>query len=128
MLLVQRAEDLTQCSLTHLCSDPQMTLLMLSTRSDSLTRAVLETHQIPIDAQDSQGNTALHRAARMGESPAAALLIEYGASVQIRNNDGHSAYDVAVRHANEEIIKLMGHHLLGAQTHMCARQRSKIRT
>src|SRR5262249_28287441 len=56
-----------------------------------------------LDAQNSDGNTALLRAACEGRAELARVLIAVGADVDIQNNDGYSALILAKRRGNHEI-------------------------
>lgn len=41
-----------------------------------------------VDAQDAEGDTALHMAAQEGHEEAVSILLEYGARRDIRNKEG----------------------------------------
>lgn len=49
---------------------------------------------ISVDAQNQQGNTALHLACECDDAASAMALIEYGASIEILNKQKESALDV----------------------------------
>ncbi|XP_051831827.1 double zinc ribbon and ankyrin repeat-containing protein 1 isoform X3 [Antechinus flavipes] len=85
----------------------------------SLTVAVLNKHHeaIPVLLQkgadiDHQsgplGNTALHEACLLGPEgkKCVAALLRYNASIRKKNEEGESAYDLALKMGNDEIISL----------------------
>jgi ankyrin repeat protein len=45
--------------------------------------------------QDSKGRTALHWAGVLGNAETASVILKYGGSGTVKNNDGFSFYDVA---------------------------------
>ncbi|MEX0701212.1 MAG: ankyrin repeat domain-containing protein [Planctomycetales bacterium] len=55
-----------------------------------------------INAQQSDGQTALHRAAHWGSLPIVKSLLSAGAALTIRDNDGRTPYDVAVKRADRK--------------------------
>jgi hypothetical protein len=57
-----------------------------------------------IDAQDSQGMTALHHAAKNGHNGAAELLIKRGARTDIRDRAGKTAADYASAGGHQETL------------------------
>jgi ankyrin repeat protein len=56
------------------------------------------------------GNTPLHRASRSGRIEIARLLVEHGASVEVRNDWGRTALEVASGEQRHEIVKLLLEH------------------
>ena len=58
-----------------------------------------------LDAQDAKGETPLFRAVRAGMFDNCIFLIAEGADISIRNNEGKTAYDVAVELGCEDKIK-----------------------
>jgi ankyrin repeat protein len=53
----------------------------------------------------------LHRASLGGRIKVIRLLIEYGASVEVQDNDGRTPLDVMSEEQREEIIKLLLEHV-----------------
>jgi ankyrin repeat protein len=47
-------------------------------------------NKAPVNAQDDEGSTPLHKAARLGNHKVVNLLIENGADVNLQNNKGHT--------------------------------------
>lgn len=43
-------------------------------------------HQVPLDNKDHNGNTALHLAARTGNSAVCSILLQHGADVTLKVN------------------------------------------
>eukprot|EP00041_Stephanoeca_diplocostata_P013681 m.241840 g.241840 ORF g.241840 m.241840 type:complete len:367 (-) comp19427_c0_seq1:312-1412(-) len=58
-----------------------------------------------VNAQDSHGNTALHWAARMGETGVADELLRNGASTEIQTRSGWTAATQAAYHGQLEMLK-----------------------
>lgn len=56
----------------------------------------------PVDAQQAGGFTPLHGAAQNGQLPMVRLLIEYGAEPLLTNQEGKTAYDLALQDGKEE--------------------------
>jgi hypothetical protein len=63
--------------------------------------------KIDLDQQDTHGNTALHLAAMLGNIDAAQLLLEHGASVGIKNNDGWKSLHEAISYGDRKMIGLL---------------------
>ena len=95
--------------------DTQETPLMYALRLCRENIAVLLIKSTAnIDAQDRDGNTAIHRAAVLGSIDVVNLLIEKDANIRIKNNEGYFPFQFA-RHRFtatgdirfEEIMKLL---------------------
>ena len=73
--------------------DPDSVLLLTAAQeSDTETLGRLIAEQVPIDAKDDYGRTALHVAAEYGHAAVAALLIEAGANIEARTNSAIHTY------------------------------------
>ena len=72
-----------------------------------LVRALGGTHGAALDAQDNDGCTPLHCAARWGKTAAARALLELGANTSVRHMHGQTALDVAVQYGIHEIAWLL---------------------
>ena len=73
--------------------DPDSVLLLTAAQeSDTETLGRLIAEQVPIDAKDDYGRTALHVAAEYGHAAVAALLIEAGANIDARTNSAIHTY------------------------------------
>jgi len=57
----------------------------------------LLSRRIPVDAADTNGETALMKSIRAHQPATAALLIRHGASLDKKNNAGLSARDLAAQ-------------------------------
>ena len=57
----------------------------------------LLSRRIPVDAADTNGETALMKSIRARQPATAALLIRHGASLDKKNNAGLSARDLATQ-------------------------------
>ncbi|KAG9563175.1 hypothetical protein KCU71_g8184, partial [Aureobasidium melanogenum] len=63
-----------------------------------------------IDAQDSDGETALHSAARAGDLDMVRLLISKKAKINVKNDEGRSALDFACGENHLEVIQCLLNH------------------
>ncbi|MBD8525071.1 ankyrin repeat domain-containing protein [Pseudomarimonas arenosa] len=61
----------------------------------------------PVDAQDFDGHSALHLAARDGDAELVRLLLSFGADRQRLNRRGLSAYQLAMGQGAEEAASLL---------------------
>lgn len=74
-------------------------------------------HQVPLDNKDHNGNTALHLAARTGNSAVCSILLQHGADVTLKVNTavshhaGLSLLRVTSQHQSLS-KKLVSHHVL----------------
>jgi ankyrin repeat protein len=57
--------------------------------NSAAVRALLEADRSLVDARDSDASTPLHCAAWKGHVDVAAVLLEFGADIQARNENGH---------------------------------------
>lgn len=57
-----------------------------------------------VDAQDEQGDTAVHLACRRGDEYAVGALLKYAPNVRCRNNGGKSPVDVANEAGRKDIV------------------------
>jgi ankyrin repeat protein len=92
--LIARGADIT------VADDNGATPLHLAAYSDEIEilKKIIDTHLAERDhlnAQDNNGDTALHTAAAGGYANAVILLLNNGASSTIRNDDRLTAYDIA---------------------------------
>ena len=72
----------------------------------AVERAVLE-QQIPVNAQDNAGWTALHEACSSGHKQVAVFLLQQGANPNIVSNDGTAPIHDAVTSGDINFLKLM---------------------
>lgn len=70
--------------------------------------SVLLAREVPIDATDDEGETALMKAVQARQFDAAALLRRRGASLDLRNSEGRSVRDMAASLADPELNKALG--------------------
>ncbi|XP_038072929.1 ankyrin repeat and IBR domain-containing protein 1-like [Patiria miniata] len=66
-----------------------------------------EREQIQIDAEDEDGNTALHYAAGSGYLSLVEMLLEHNASMFVENADKETPCDSAERHQHIDIAQLL---------------------
>ncbi|XP_043845309.1 double zinc ribbon and ankyrin repeat-containing protein 1 isoform X3 [Dromiciops gliroides] len=86
---------------------PSLTLAVLNKRHEAIP--VLLQKGANIDHQSGPlGNTALHEACLLGPEgkKCIAALLKYDANIQKKNEEGQSAYDLALKMGNDEIISL----------------------
>jgi ankyrin repeat protein len=60
-----------------------------------------------IESTDENGNTPLHGAAKAGNLPVVAYLIERKARIAQRNREGRTAYDLALEREHADIAALL---------------------
>jgi uncharacterized protein len=70
-------------------------------------RMLLEDHAAYIDATSPNGTTPLMMAARYGLSPSVKILLDGGADISLRNQQGLTAYDFAQQGEHPDSQKLM---------------------
>jgi ankyrin repeat protein len=75
--------------------------------SADLCSLMLSFPQTNINAKDSNGETALHKAIRQGNIDIAKMLIELGADVNIAGINGETALHKAIRQGNIDIAKML---------------------
>lgn len=89
-------------------SDQQDTVLNAAVNSESHLVQVLRSGT-PIDAIDSDGETALMRAADKGNVRAIELLLKHGAQIDKRDEDGRTALMFAAQEGHTEAVKFLLH-------------------
>ncbi|XP_063871947.1 uncharacterized protein LOC135106605 [Scylla paramamosain] len=83
------------------CKDGERSLLHIAAKyaQEEVVGWVVEymmAHQVPLDNKDHNGNTALHLAARTGNSAVCSILLQHGADVTLKNDMGQKAWEVSV--------------------------------
>ena len=73
----------------------------------AVVRYLVEQTPLDINAQNSVGNTALHRAARRGHYDVCWALLMYGAKNNMSNEEGLTAKDLARKAGNTGIAQLL---------------------
>lgn len=63
-----------------------------------------------VNAQNNDGHTALHLAARGASESFVELLLAHGADITVRDNDGHTAGDLAFHKGHTWVLKLIEKH------------------
>jgi ankyrin repeat protein len=69
-------------------------------------RILLELH-VPVNAQSTEGLTALAEAAIAGEADILTLLLRAGADPAIKDGEGKSALDLAVRQGHDAAAAIL---------------------
>jgi Ankyrin repeats (3 copies) len=81
-------------------------------RNDARVARLLIAHGAdPNSRESSRGFTPLHRASRFGRIEIVRLLIEHGANVEAKDDEGRTPLDWARGEQREEIIKLLSEHV-----------------
>lgn len=74
----------------------------------AVVRTLLNEDPALLNERDSRfGATSLHWAALRGHQAIVALLIERGADVSVKNNDGETALQVAERAKRDDVVRLL---------------------
>ncbi len=68
----------------------------------------LLAQDVPIDAPDADGETALMKSIQADQRAVAALLNRHGASLDRKNRAGESAKDMATAKGDEALSKALG--------------------
>lgn len=87
---------------------PQLTtLLMLACMwlAPDIIKLMIDSKRVDLDAIDSQGATALHLSAGVGQDHIVKMLIEAGADVFIKTLDGKTARQLAIEGGHEKVAK-----------------------
>lgn len=88
-------------------------LVLASENSDAeLVEALLKAGAY-VDTQDSDQNTALHKACENGDNGIVKLLLENNADVELENDDGETPLSLARENGNKYIVGLL--HKSGAE-------------
>jgi ankyrin repeat protein len=70
-------------------------------------QALLERRPQDVDAKTNIGITPLMMAATEGHAEAVRLLLKYGADRTLKDDEGLTAKDVAVKNRNEDLVPLL---------------------
>jgi len=70
-------------------------------------RALLEVRAQDVDAKTNSGITPLMTAATEGHAEAVSLLLQFGADRTLKDDEGLTAKDVAIKNGNETLIPLL---------------------
>ena len=68
---------------------------------------ILEGGPTDIDCRDKHGQTPLHYAALRSCEGAVEALLSRGSRIDLKNNDGDTAFDLAMRNPHEKIIEMI---------------------
>ena len=102
-MLIDAGADVNFCS-----PATRMTSLMVAAKANhaDIVRALLDC-RVPVDLQDSDGNTALIFAASNGSKLIVRQLIDVGANLNIQNHQGRTALMQVSCWGNEEMVSLL---------------------
>ncbi len=70
----------------------------------ALLQWLIDSKQIDINAKDTFGETALHRATQQNNRDVVELLVRNGADITIQNNDGKRASELAITMGYQDLI------------------------
>jgi hypothetical protein len=87
---------------------------------------LLDVRRMEVDGLDYQGWTALHHAASEGQLEVAQLLFRYGATLDIRTNDGDTPTDLAIRYGHHDVADAIRAEEIRRRDHGFKRDRSTI--
>lgn len=76
---------------------------------DKTTQELLDKQAV-LDHVNNRGNTALHIASSYGNVKVVELLLDSGANVRIRNNEGQSCLDVTVQSGAGDVALAIAQH------------------
>ena len=96
---------LVSCGSTKVQKEVPIQQLILEGRYDEAKE--LFKNRTDINAQDEDGNTALHIAAKVNEADLISFLIIKGADTEIHNNFGDTPLHVAVKNDNVESARIL---------------------
>jgi ankyrin repeat protein len=71
-------------------------------------KELLDRRPQDVDAKTNIGITPLMMAATEGHAAAVSLLVKFGADLTLKDQDGRTAKDVAVKNGNDHLIPLLG--------------------
>lgn len=96
-------------ALVERCADSQATVLMWAIRVGwaACVQALVQRHELDVDAHDVWGETALLTAAREGDVAAVRLLMEAGASCHAANSFGWTPLRTALLHGHSDCALLL---------------------
>jgi hypothetical protein len=63
--------------------------------------------EVSFNAKDAQGSTLLHYAASTGRAKLTKFLLKKGADPTIKDNEGKTAFDIAVEKGHEGVVELL---------------------
>lgn len=73
----------------------------------SRVQSIISAHPEVINLADNQGWTPIHEAARVGNLPAARILVAARADCASRNSDGRTALEEALRAHQRTMVKFL---------------------
>jgi ankyrin repeat protein len=71
-------------------------------------QALLDRRPQDVDAKTNIGITALMMAATEGHAEAVRLLLKFGADRTLKDDEGLTAKEIAIRNGNDQLIPLLG--------------------
>lgn len=105
--LYQYVKDENGDTILHLAAKTFHKNGCLSVIIDELSRNAKESWLALVNKTNYFGNTALMDASRTGQYPAAKLLVDHGADINICNKNGNTAAHIAALNGHQSILKLL---------------------
>lgn len=90
-----------------------------------LVISLLNCTKAPINAKSPIGRTALHAAARTGNWKVLCVLLDKGADVRLKDNQGMSAFDLARKYGHKRCEDSLNFCQWNLQKHYIVKERSK---
>ena len=87
--------------------DTSSLISAIRSRSMNKVRNLLETQSVDIDGKDSKGVTAIHEASICGQLDTIKLLVLHDATLNRKDNEGHTCLDYAVFGGHFECAKYL---------------------
>lgn len=75
--------------------------------SKLISENLINNYQLSIDKINENGQTPLMMGAKNNAMDTVKLLLEHGADKSIKDNNGKTAYDLAVENGNMDIAELL---------------------
>ncbi len=88
-------------------TEKKLDLIIATIKGDVKAVKELIAQTVPVDAHDTDGNTALTHAARENNKPIARLLLQAGADPNSKNSYGHTPFAFALHHKDRTLFKEM---------------------
>jgi len=82
-------------------------LIIACKANNYMSVSTLLEYPVPINCQDELGNSALHYAVKCKKPAIIQLLVKKGANTQLKNNEGESAEDIAMKMEDKTVLEAL---------------------